>query len=115
MGMPPRYSSTGMPENRLDILKTLVAQSPGDSFARYGLAMAYASAGNYEQAVEEYRKLIDINPKYVAAYYHTGQALEKLSRTGEARDIYRRGIAISTETGDQHARSELEAVLDLLG
>jgi tetratricopeptide (TPR) repeat protein len=104
-----------MPENRVDILKNLVAQNPSDSFARYGLAMAYASAGDYAPAVEEYRKLIDLNPKYVAAYYHGGQALEKLGRTDEARDVYRRGIAISTEVGDQHARSELEAVLDLLG
>jgi tetratricopeptide (TPR) repeat protein len=115
MGTPPRYSSTGMPENRLDLLKNLVAQNPGDSFARYGLAMAYAGAGDHGQAVEEYRKLIDLNPKYVAAYYHAGQALEKLGRISEARDLYRRGIAISTETGDEHTRGELEAVLDLLG
>lgn len=114
MGMPPRYSSTGMPENRLDILKNLVAEIPSDSFARYGLAMAYASAGDYEQAVEQYRTLLDLNPKYVAAYYHGGQALEKLGRTDEARELYRRGIAISTEIGDQHTRGELEAVLDLL-
>ncbi len=104
-----------MPENRLDILKNLVAQNPSDSFARYGLAMAYASTGDYGQAVEEYGKLIGLNPKYVAAYYHGGQALEKLGRTDEARDIYRRGIVTSTEIGDQHTRSELEAALDLLG
>ncbi len=104
-----------MPENRLDILKNMVAQNPRDSFARYGLAMAHASAGDYGKAVEEYGKLIEINPKYVAAYYHAGQALEKLGRTDEARDLYRRGIVTSTEAGDQHARSELEAVLDLLG
>ena len=104
-----------MPENRLDILKRLVAQNPSDSFARYGLAMAYASAGDYGQAAEEYRTLIDLNPKYLAAYYHAGQSLEKLGRTDEARDLYRRGIATSIEAGDHHARSELEAVLDLLG
>ena len=104
-----------MADNRLEILKNMVAQNPGDSFARYGLAMAYAGAGNYEQAAEEYRGLIEINPKYVAAYYHGGQALEKLGKADEAREIYRRGIEISTQVGDLHTRSELEAVLDLLG
>jgi cytochrome c-type biogenesis protein CcmH/NrfG len=44
-----------MAENRIEILKNLVAQNPGDSFARYGLAMACASAGDYAQAVENYR------------------------------------------------------------
>lgn len=104
-----------MADNRLEILKNMVAQNPGDSFARYGLAMAYAGAGDYAQAAEEYRKLIEINPKYVAAYYHGGQALEKLGKAEEAREIYRQGIEISTQEGDTHARSELEAVLDLLG
>jgi tetratricopeptide (TPR) repeat protein len=104
-----------MADNRLEVLKNMVAQNPGDSFARYGLAMAYAGAGDYAQASEEYRKLIEANPKYVAAYYHSGQALEKLGKVEEARAIYRRGIEISTQVGDMHARSELEAVLDLLG
>jgi tetratricopeptide (TPR) repeat protein len=103
-----------MAQNRLELLKNLVAQNPGDSFARYGLAMACASAGDYAQAVENYQKLLEINPKYVAAYYHGGQSLEKLGRLGEARELYRRGIDISTQIGDLHTRSELEAVLDLL-
>jgi tetratricopeptide (TPR) repeat protein len=104
-----------MADNRLEILRNMVAQNPGDSFARYGLAMAYAGAGDYAQAAEEYRKLIEANPKYVAAYYHGGQALEKLGKAEEAREIYRRGIEISTQVGDMHTRSELETVLDLLG
>ena len=93
----------------------LVSQNPGDSFARYGLAMAYASAGEHQQAVEQYRKLIELNPKYVAAYYHGGQAVEKAGKPDEAREIYRRGIVVCSEIGDQHTRSELEVVLDLLG
>ena len=104
-----------MAENRLEILKDLVAQNPNDSFARYALAMAYAGAGNHAQAVEEHRKLLEVNPKYVAAYFHGGQALEKLGKLDEAREIYRRGIEISTQIGDEHTRSELAAVLDLLG
>jgi tetratricopeptide (TPR) repeat protein len=103
-----------MADNRLELLRNLVAQNPGDSFARYGLAMAYAGAGEHAQAVDEYRKLIEINPKYVAAYYHGGQALEKLGKIEDAREIYRRGIQISTQIGDDHTRGELEAVLDLL-
>lgn len=104
-----------MAENRIEILKSLVAQNPGDSFARYGLAMACASAGDYAQAVEHYQKLLEMNPNYVAAYYHGGQALEKLGKLGEARQLYRRGIQVAAEIGDLHTRSELEAVLDLLG
>ena len=101
--------------NRLEALKDLVAQKPDDSFLRYGLAMEYANSGNLEQAVREYRALLDVNSDYAAAYYHGGQTLEKLGRREEAREMYRRGIQVTSRTGDLHTRSELQAALDLLG
>ena len=77
--------------------------------------MEYANAGDLELAVEEYRALLAINPNYSAAYYHGGQALEKLGRREEARTLYQEGIEASTRIGDLHARSEMQAALDLLG
>ncbi len=101
--------------NRLDVLKNMVAQNPNDSFARYGLAMEYGNAGQLEQAAGEYRALLAVNPNYSAAYYHGGQALAKLGRTEEARALYQEGIEATTRTGDLHARSEIQAALELLG
>ena len=100
-----------MPDSRLDALKNMVAQNPTDSFARYGLAMEWARTGNLEQAMEEYRGLLAVNPDYAAAYYHGGQTLEKLGRVEEARDLYRAGIEATTRIGDEHTRSEIEAAL----
>src|SRR5258708_27618564 len=104
-----------MANTRLDILKNMVAQDPNGSFARYGLAMEYANTGNLEQAVEEYHTLLTMDPNYAAAYYHGGQALEKLGRTEDAREIYQRGIAATKRTGDAHTQSEIQAALDILG
>lgn len=104
-----------MPDSRLDLLKNMVAQNPTDSFARYGLAMEWARSGNLQQAMEEYRGLLAVNPDYAAAYYHGGQTLEKLGRVEDARVLYREGIEATTRTGDLHTRSEIEAALQLLG
>ena|SRR5215469_4876466 len=101
--------------NRLEILKTMVAQNPTDSFSRYGLAMEYANSGSLEQAVTEYESLLSFNPDYAAAYYHGGQALEKLGRTDDARRMYGRGLEATRRTGDAHTHSELQAALDILG
>jgi tetratricopeptide (TPR) repeat protein len=100
---------------RLEILKDLVAQNPSDSFARYGLAMEYANSGNLEEAVSQYNALLAVNANYAAAYYHGGQALEKLHRLDEARAMYRQGIEAAERTDDQHTRGELQVALDLLG
>ncbi len=103
-----------MAQNRLEILKNMVAQNPSDCFSRYGLAMEYANTGEFEQAVQEYQALLAVNPDYAAAYYHGGKALEKLGRSEQARELYRKGIEATTRTGDLHTRSELEAALELL-
>jgi tetratricopeptide (TPR) repeat protein len=101
--------------NRLDTLKELVRQNPSDTFARYGLAMEYARAGDFAAAAAEYQALLDAHPEYAAAYYQYGQALEQLGRIEDARNFYRRGIGVTTSLGDLHARDQLQAALDLLG
>jgi tetratricopeptide (TPR) repeat protein len=103
-----------MATNRLDILKQMVSQDPNNAFARYGLAMEYAKSGELEQAVSEFQTLIERDENYAAAYYHGGQALEKLGRLEEARAIYEKGVEVTTRKGDLHTRSEIEAALNLL-
>ena len=106
---------TGYPNSlepsRIEILQQLLAQDPASTFARYGLAMEYVKSGELDQAVAAFEEVAKTNPNYSAAYFHGGQTLEKLGKLDEARDFYRRGIAV---TRDPHARSELEAALDIL-
>ncbi|HXK02972.1 MAG TPA: tetratricopeptide repeat protein [Verrucomicrobiae bacterium] len=104
-----------MSSSRLESLKSLVAQNPQDSFLRYGLAMEYRNGGDLESAMREFQTLMDANPDYAATYFHAGQTLERIGRPEEARAVYQRGIEVTTRKGDQHARSELQGALDLLG
>lgn len=104
-----------MSSTRLESLKSLVAQNPQDSFLRYGLAMEYRNGGDLESALREFGELMTANPDYSATYFHAGQTLERLGRLEEARSVYQQGIEITTRKGDQHARSELQAALDMLG
>src|ERR1700722_4580725 len=97
---------------RIEILQKLLDQNPENPFARYGLAMEYVKSGDLDRAVATFEDVTKTDPNYSAAYFHGGQALEKLGKLDEARDFYRRGIAV---TRDPHARSELEAALDILG
>jgi tetratricopeptide (TPR) repeat protein len=92
----------------------MVQQNPNDAFARYGLAMEYANQGELEHAVQEYLALLAANPDYAAGYFHGGRTLEKLGRLEDARQMYEKGIEVTTRTGDGHTRSELQAALDLL-
>jgi len=100
---------------RTEMLKSLLAQDPTNTFARYGLAMEYANTGQSAEAVAEYRLLMANNPDYAAAYFHCGQTLERMGQLDEARATYQQGIDVTTRIGDLHTRSELQGALDLLG
>jgi tetratricopeptide (TPR) repeat protein len=104
-----------MANDRLETLRSLAAQNPGDSRTRYMLAMELAHQGHLDAAVGEYRSIIEADGDYVAAYYHGGQALEKLGRSDEARAMYRRGIEACDRVGNGKTRAELEGVLEALG
>ena len=98
----------------MEILRNMLAENPRDSFARYGLAMEHVINGELESAVTEFGVLLQYNPDYAAAYFHGGQALEKLGRVEDAREMYQKGIESTTRSGDQHTQSELQAALDML-
>jgi Tfp pilus assembly protein PilF len=104
-----------MATTRLEILLSMVEQNPADSFSRYGLAMEYVKSGDLITALDHFMQLLNHNPNYAAAYFHGGQALEKLGRIDEAKGLYRRGIEVTSGTGDDHTRSELQAALSMLG
>jgi tetratricopeptide (TPR) repeat protein len=97
---------------RIEVLQQMLAQDPKNSFVRYGLAMEFVKGGTLDRAVDEFAAVIANDPSYAAAYFHGGQALEKLGRLDDARDYYRRGVA---NARDEHARSELQSALDILG
>ncbi len=104
-----------MENKRAEKLQQFLEANPNDCFVRYGLAQEYVKSGELERAIDEYARIFQINPDYQAAYYHAGQAYQKLGKNEDAREAYQKGIETSLRTGDLHARSELEAALSELG
>ncbi|HJX01011.1 MAG TPA: tetratricopeptide repeat protein [Terriglobales bacterium] len=100
--------------DRVAKLQEILAQNPNDAFARYGLAMEYANQGAADTALNEFARLLQANPDYTAAYHMSAQTLVKAGREAEARKMLQDGIACATRTRNQHALSEMQALLDEL-
>ena len=100
---------------RMEMLQELLAEFPDDAFARYGLALEYANAGDAEAALKEFGTLLQKHPDYTAGYFMAAQTLAKVNRTEEAREMLRKGIASAERKNDAHARSEMEGMLAELG
>ena len=101
-------------KSRREVLEQFVAQKPADAFARYGLAIECAKLGDHPAAVDNFQKLLETNPGYVAGYFQFGQLLSRLGRTEEARKMLSDGIVVAQKSGDAHARDEMQAALSEL-
>jgi tetratricopeptide (TPR) repeat protein len=97
--------------DRIAMLKEILEQNPNDDFARYGLAMEYSNAGNTEEALAEFQKLLTSNPEYTAGYFMAAQTLARAGRSEEAKKMLNHGIDSARRTGNAHAASEMEAML----
>lgn len=95
-------------------LKDILALDPTNSFARYGLAMELAGSGDTEAALGEFSNLLASAPDYTAGYFMAAQTLANAGREPEAIERLRAGIACATRTGNHHALSEMQAMLDEL-
>ena len=99
-------------KNRLQMLSEFLEQNPGDAFARYGLAMEYSKAGQIEQALEQFNKLLQLHPDYTNGYFMAAQTLEREGRTPEAKTMLESGIEAAKRTGNKHALSEMSGMLE---
>jgi Tfp pilus assembly protein PilF len=96
---------------RLEMLKEHLAEFPSDDFARYGLAMEYANAGDNDAAVKEFATLLKMNPDYTAGYFMAAQTLAKIGKVEAAREMLTNGISSAKRTSNAHAQSEMEGML----
>ena len=95
-------------------LKEILALDPKNAFARYGIAMELANRGEIDTALKEFDVLIEQNPDYTAAYFMSAQTLAKAGRNPEAVEKLKAGIGCAARTGNRHALSEMQAMLDEL-
>jgi thioredoxin-like negative regulator of GroEL len=102
---------TDQKKTRRQVLEEFLQKSPGDAFSRYGLAMECISTGDAAAAILNFDALLKQHADYVPAYLMYGQLLVRASRPEEAKQILATGIAAAGRKGDQHAVSEMEALL----
>ena len=102
-------------KSRKQMIEEMLAEQPDDPELRYALAMEYVSAGDHAAAVGHFQQLLTASPDYVPAYLQAGQALIRLGRAAEAREVLGRCIGAARAQGDLHAAEEMQGFLASLG
>jgi tetratricopeptide (TPR) repeat protein len=102
-----------MSNNRLDTLKQMEAQQPGDAFIKYAIATEHVGMGNDTDALGYFEYLVNNHPQYVATYLHLGKLYERIGKTGEALSCYKRGMEIAKTLKDNKTLGELNEAYTL--
>ncbi|MDX1685604.1 MAG: tetratricopeptide repeat protein [Saprospiraceae bacterium] len=93
---------------RMEHIKSMLAAEPKDEFLHYAMAQEYQKNEQYQEAIEWYNKLKELNPDYVGLYYHLAECLAKSGAKSEAMGVYDQGIEVAARLQDLHALSELK-------
>jgi Tfp pilus assembly protein PilF len=99
---------------RLEKLQKMLERDPNDTFLIYGIALEYKKLGDAKQAIEYLDRVIAADAGYCYAYHQKGLVHESTGDVEAAKSAYRAGVAAATKKGDEHARSEIQAALDML-
>jgi tetratricopeptide (TPR) repeat protein len=101
-------------EDRVAYYQAFVEKDPNNTMAWYVLAQEHAKAGVFAEAIAAYRRVIEIDPTYVAAYYHGAVVLQRAGETRGARDLLTQGLAAAQNKGDFKAAGEMQELLQQL-
>ena len=99
---------------RIQGLREILTLDPKNSLARYGLAMELVRDNQTDAAMIEFERLLTDDPNYTAAYFMAAQALASAGRTEAAIERLKKGVESAVRTGNRHAQSEMQAMLDEL-
>ncbi len=104
-----------MHTDRMTKLAALLADKPNDPFLNFALGMEHKKLKQTQQAVDLFRKTVQVDPAYAAAYHQAGLAHEEAGDFDAAKAVYREGIAAAKKAGELHAAEEMEMQLNMLG
>jgi predicted Zn-dependent protease len=103
-----------MSQERLEQLRSMLADEPGDLFLRYAIALELKRMGAMEQSIMDLEGILRDEPGHVASYYQLAVMLADLGRTHEAIEACDAGSLQCIIKGDRKARMELLALREQL-
>ena len=101
--------------SRLDTFRAMVAKSPNNALARFGLANEAIKEERWEEALENLEVYLARYDDEGNGYLRLAEVLAALGRSGDAREALRKGISASYRFGHPGMAADLEARLEELG
>lgn len=103
-----------MENDRLEQLRTMLAEEPSDLFIRYAIALELRSRGSMEEAVTALQGLLRDAPDHVPSYYQLALFQADLGSVEDAIATCERGMVQAGAVDDRKALAELKELRETL-
>ena len=99
---------------RIDMLIELLSKEPNDVFLTYALGIEYVGELNLQDAEKQFKKTLELDPNYIAAYYQLGKLFESQLKNVEALHFFKEGLSKATVQKNNKAVTEFNEAIFML-
>ncbi len=92
----------------------MLEDNSNDLFLNYALGIEYFAQQNYTQAEIQFKKTIDLQKDYVAAYYQLGKLFEAQNKISEALAFFKEGLEFAKAQKNNKAVNEFGEAIFML-
>ena len=101
-----------MSGSRLETLRRMAEDRPGDARLQFGLAVELLNRGETREGASALRSYLDLADDEGTGWGRLGAALADLGEVEEARDAYTRGLEIARRRGHSGLAEEFQEALE---
>jgi tetratricopeptide (TPR) repeat protein len=102
-------------QDRIAQFRKMANDDPDNELGHYRLGSLLLEAGQCEEAVQSFRRTLELMPQFSKVYQLLAQAQLKLGQRDEAVKSLRQGYEVADERGDNIPRDDMAKMLTALG
>jgi Fe-S cluster biosynthesis and repair protein YggX len=96
---------------RIEQFRKMAEADPTNEIGHFSLGRELLAAGDLDGAVASLKRVIELNPNISRAYQLAGNALQQQGKTGEAIELWTKGVIAADARGEFMPRNEMLKLL----
>jgi tetratricopeptide (TPR) repeat protein len=102
-------------QERIAQFRKMASDDPENELGHYRLGQLLMEAGQYDEAVQSFRRTLELSPQFSKVYQLLASCYLKLGQRAEAVQTLLKGYGVADERGDNIPRDEMAKMLTELG
>src|SRR5205823_9937802 len=98
-------------QDRIAQFRKMASDDPENELGHFRLGQLLAEAGQHDDAVQSFRRTLELSPQFSKVYQLLAHSLVQLGRKPEAVEVLKKGFTIADERGDNIPRDEMAKML----